>query len=1179
MNNPYKELSPYLESDASRFKGRTVEIEEMYESFDRNEYFVCHADSGEGKSSIIEAGLIPKMKANCYFPIRVVFKSDEQHFKNGNIDFDDVICRIIDDEIAKFSDNKDIVVNKIYPNRLTNGDSTELHEWEKELIENNAWLKLRYTRITIDNLLYIPVLIFDQFEEVFTNPLSQEWTDCFFAWLQELSTDLCPQKIITEIEKHTDEDDFPEISTHKYFKAIFSLRSEYVGKLDYWGMQRHYIPLLKSNRYLLRPLTIKGAKEVITEQEGYNGLNDVADDIVDMLRKLQKGKNYVESGTSNLPCIPALLLSIVCSRAFNMSTEERSEFIQGLVANNDDEKEYAINALIAGFYEKAISECEIPSGDMAVIEDVLVNSEGNRQRVSSHADALKSIDFTGKYLKKMEKARLIRVIPEYNRDEESVEIVHDTLCPVILRKKEQRRQEAENKVKQETERVNKLKEQRDELIASFVNTSLAIVLSAFLSKLFHSIELVGNLKLFDTISILVLANFCIIPALIYSSIKKFKSTLWLSIYGIISNTIIMFYFLHGQEKEMGIRYGLAIVSLGIPLTTLIFALKVKLFREGLIQELKKITTSISVLLFFWIISCSVFYLCVFNKALGLPEPFNSSWGVIVIPLLTHEIIRNALRQRLNKIAIIVFCCLLGLLTYNTSVVSFALSFLALICILGMTIGVIIWAFSGLTWGKRIMAILIDALVLVLVVMLNMGFNVSKVKYNAVSHVFNWVDVVVHNQDNKVGVVSACNGDTILPCKFDSLDHRQHYAFLNSNKVHYTMDIMVYNGLYSYKQSIDSAQWQCLFIDEVENNISKYRYKTPDTLRKDSIQVYAAKVYHEVRDANINYFTSGKMYSLCDIASLDTLVKLQNQDLTDILEEISDSATTTYAKPLNISQVIDFNKAFARSFYLCMLKDRIIRKDSINIFCLTQEIITLYFSNAGNFELNKNPANNFNIGGYHKIFSPSFKASELRNNTLDSWYNYIMMLLAMDMGANAEDFVNKKVRHYTDILNDVQSIHDRQNQEFQRNKQRVSKILQKGDKLKPNDIQEFMSVYKKQLESVAEIKEQTQTQIDRIEVENRQMDLDFQKIINDVFTTLSTVVSNLQNIYNSEFVDICEQLYMISVLRQYEIAPIYLQYLEQMDNSKNKIYLEFKKMQEQEDSMIQEVKSSRSLFSI
>ena len=257
----------------------------------------------------------------------------------------------------------------------------------------------------------------------------------------------------------------------------------------------------------------------------------------------------------------------------------------------------------------------------------------------------------------------------------------------------------------------------------------------------------------------------------------------------------------------------------------------------------------------------------------------------------------------------------------------------------------------------------------------------------------------------------------------------------------------------------------------------------------------------------------------------------------------------------------------------MLKERIIRKDSVNIFNLTQEIVTLYFSNAGNFDLIiTNYSNNFNMGGYHKIFSYSFKASELRNNTLDSWYNHIMMLLAMDMRANAEDFVNKKVRHYTDVLNDVQSIHDRMNREHRSNLQRMSKILQKNDKLDLSDIQEALGIYKKQLEFTDEIKEQTNTQIDRIDMEKRQMDLDFQEFINNVFTTLSTFVSNSQNIYNSEFVDICEQLYLISVLRQYEIAPIYLQYLEQMDNSKNRIYSEFKKMQEQEDSLKQIIKS-------
>ena len=469
MKNPYKELSPYIESDANRFKGRTLEIEEMYEGFDRNEFLVCHADSGEGKSSIIEAGLIPKMKKNCYFPIRVIFKSDE-HFKNNSVDFDEIICAAIQNEIEKLKDNRDISVNIVYPQRLENSDDYELSGWEKELIDCFAWLKLRYARITVDNLLYTPVLIFDQFEEVFTNPLSQEWTDKFFAWLQELSTDLCPQRIIKELEKRIGKENFPEINTQKFFKAIFSLRSEYVGKLDYWGLQRHYIPLLKNNRYLLRPLTMKGAKEVITQQEEYDGLNDVADNIIETLRKMQKGKNFVISKTSELPCIPALFLSIVCSRAFCMSPQERTLFVNSLRTNKYND-ESVIYTLIEGFYEDAISKCKIPSKEMGVIEDALVNNEGSRQRISSHADVLKAIDFASQYMEKLGKARLIRIIPEYNREDDSIELVHDALCPVILKKKEQR-QELEIKVREN----QRLKKQRQSFLM-FI--AVLVILASF----------------------------------------------------------------------------------------------------------------------------------------------------------------------------------------------------------------------------------------------------------------------------------------------------------------------------------------------------------------------------------------------------------------------------------------------------------------------------------------------------------------------------------------------------------------------------------------------------------------------------------------------------------------------------------------------------------------------------
>lgn len=472
MKNPYKDLSPYKESDAHRFKGRTSEIEEMYESFDRNEYLVCHADSGEGKSSIIEAGLIPKMKANCYLPVRIIFKTNE-HFKNNNIDFDNVVCGIVENEIEKLRSNNSISVNVVYPKRLTNSDDFELTTWEKELINSYSWLKLRYARVTIDNLFYTPVLIFDQFEEVFTNPLSQEWTDKFFKWLQELSTDLCPQRIIKELEKQVNNDDFPDINTQKFYKSIFSLRSEYVGKLDYWGIQRHYIPLLKNNRYLLRPLTIKGAKEVITGQDGYDGLNDVADDIIDTLRQLQKGKNFVMDESSELPCIPALFLSIVCSHAFNVSLQERSVFVQSLKEKSENGKESAIYTLIESFYEKAIAVCDIPPKDMGLIEDVLVNNEGSRQRVSSHADTLKGIGFSKLYMEKLRKARLIRVIPEYNKEDDSIELIHDALCPVILKRKEQRLI-SEAKIREE----QRIKEQKKRMYLNGIICLVVIIIIA-----------------------------------------------------------------------------------------------------------------------------------------------------------------------------------------------------------------------------------------------------------------------------------------------------------------------------------------------------------------------------------------------------------------------------------------------------------------------------------------------------------------------------------------------------------------------------------------------------------------------------------------------------------------------------------------------------------------------------
>lgn len=118
----------------------------------------------------------PSCARNIYLPIHVVFKSD-RHFQNNDVNFDEVICAAIDEELDRIR-NKRLNVSVEYPIRLSELDGA-MAPWEKILIDKSAWLRLRYTRINIETLVYTPVLIFDQFEEVFTNPSSQERTDRF----------------------------------------------------------------------------------------------------------------------------------------------------------------------------------------------------------------------------------------------------------------------------------------------------------------------------------------------------------------------------------------------------------------------------------------------------------------------------------------------------------------------------------------------------------------------------------------------------------------------------------------------------------------------------------------------------------------------------------------------------------------------------------------------------------------------------------------------------------------------------------------------------------------------------------------------------------------------------------------------------------------------------------------
>lgn len=1143
MASVFKGPQFYIEEESSIFKGREKETRDLLYIVEHSDFSVCYAVSGEGKSSLVNAGLCPRLREDGFLPIHIKNIADAE---NGN--FDEFVWKIVKESIndlRKKEKYSGLAMLKMKPKPE-----------DKELYDS-VWWKLRTREFRINAFeTVIPILIFDQFEEVFNSSKDLSWIDSFFSWLEKLYQDENP--IAGDYSG----------KLQKNYKILFSLRSEYVCELDYWAMDKYFIPSLKNNRYYLKPLTKEAALEVASLLDQLPSTLNY-DEIIRHAKAGRTGE--WDKIKDNLPCVSALILSLILTGLSERDAEVEAKIEDISVSLSEDKGKDLFDFLLDNVYKKALKECGVLNNEsvkdfVELFEDTLIDVNGRRRHVPERELPPIANEKLKEALNILERERIINVIDQH------YEISHDCLCTVINKRRNERYRVKEQELAKAKKEAEKLKNQREEFIALAFLFPFSLVVIFLMSVIFQNKEIAVNLRVFDNIVICIFANLSILPVLIYSAIKRLKITSWGSLYGIISNVLLMFFFLTNQN-EIALRLGLAVVSIGIPVTMLIYSLKLKLFGIPQAEELRIVVSSIPLLLFFWIVASFIFCLCVFNKTLGLPEPFNSSWGVFAIPLLTHEIVRNCFKQEQSIIAIVSLCFLWGLLAYNTSVEPFAFPAYIVLVIYSITTLTALWSYRSIAYWKRITAIAIESIILIIVIILNMGFNICRIKYDTVTHVFNWVDANVHNIDNRMGVVSACYGDTLLPCVFDSINYRQHYCYISSKKIVNIKDVTDYKGLYSYKKEDGLSLWQCLFIDEVENNISKYNFARIEIAasQEDSLRFYAARVYHEVRNANIRFFVNGITYNLNEVKSLDTLVNLQNKELNIILKQMYNSTTSTWSKTLDIALVLAFNKAFARSFYSLMLKDRIIRNDSVNIFNLTQEILSLYFYDAGDYELTTNSNSIINMGNFRKTIGSIFKVSDLRKtvdlgSSLEAWYNYVSMLLLMDIGSNAEDFYNNKVSRYTDILNNLQSIHEIMNLESERNLKKISELLRKGGNLNSDDLIEALNIYKRQLDISNDIKQKTNTQIDRIEIDKRQIDLDYQKLINDVFTTLSLVASNSPNIYNSEFVDICEQLYLISVYRQYEIAPVYMQYLEEMDNAKNKLYIEFKKYQEKEDSL-------------
>lgn len=397
MNNSryLKGPSFYRETDQDIFWGRDEEIQDLYYLVSNSDFSICYARSGEGKSSLINAGLIPLLREKGFLPICIRFTSS--NYKEENPDFDNIIGETLDNAINKVGNGS--FYKSLY---------IDISQDEISLCDS-IWWKLRVNEIRKDAFTTLtPILIFDQFEEIFTCSENLEWVNKYFAWLENLYNDMNPL------------DDANIGRLPKKFKVLLSLRSEYVCELDYWSMQRYFIPPLKNNRYYLKALTENSAEKIVNEILSKTKIDNISkEDVLTFSQNDDMERSYADS-----PCKSALKLSLILDTCYRYG-----EKINDLV----DKKGSVLSLadILDIYYDESTKE--LSQEQRSKLEDLLVDSNGRRTKVSI-VDISAKTKISETQLERLKEKRIITTT-----NSNDIEIAHDCMCDIVSKHSTERR--------------------------------------------------------------------------------------------------------------------------------------------------------------------------------------------------------------------------------------------------------------------------------------------------------------------------------------------------------------------------------------------------------------------------------------------------------------------------------------------------------------------------------------------------------------------------------------------------------------------------------------------------------------------------------------------------------------------------------------------------------------------
>jgi hypothetical protein len=415
--NPWLGLFSYSEETRAYFHGRDEEAAELARRVQRKLLTVLFGQSGLGKTSLLRAGLVPRLRDEGFCPVYVrIDYAAESPPPSAQIK--QAVFRVTA-----------AAGHWTRPGASVEGESL----WE--FLHHHGDL-LR----DVDGKPLMPLLIFDQFEEIFTLGHAND-AGRFRAkqFLEDLA-DLVENRPPAALEKRLEEDD-DAVEQFDFaradYRVLIALREDYLAHLE--GV-KDIMPSITQNRMRLARMHGAQALSAVLKPGGKLVSQEVAESIV----------RFVAGGSELINAeIEPSLLSLVC-RELNTArrAQGRKEISADLLAGSRD-------TILSEFYERALADQ--PAGVRRVIEDELLTESGYRESLAEER-VLKALADAGAApdaLANLVNRRLLRI--EERLDMRRVELTHDVLCSVVLASRNQRhareaREAAERQLAEQRER-------------------------------------------------------------------------------------------------------------------------------------------------------------------------------------------------------------------------------------------------------------------------------------------------------------------------------------------------------------------------------------------------------------------------------------------------------------------------------------------------------------------------------------------------------------------------------------------------------------------------------------------------------------------------------------------------------------------------------------------------------